>query len=69
MHIRNLAVNESTNQHIRAVSDSAGQNEDFMTSRMSPPAAADGTTRDRAGERWHRAGRCLEHNPVCLHKR
>jgi len=69
MHIGNLAVNEPTDQHIRAVPDGAGQNEDFMTSRMSPPAAANGTARDRAGKGWHRSGRCLEHNPVCAHKR
>jgi len=69
MHIRNLAVNEPTDQHIRAVPDSAGQNENVVTSRMTPPAAANGTAHDRARKGWYRSGRCLEHNPVCAHKR
>jgi hypothetical protein len=40
-----------------------------MTSRMSPPAAANRTARDRGGERGHRASRCLERNPVSAYKR
>jgi hypothetical protein len=68
MYIRDLAINEPTDEYIRAVPDGAGQKEDFMTSRMSPPTAADGAARDHAGKGWHRPGCRLEHDPVCAHK-
>jgi hypothetical protein len=57
MHIRNFAVNKTTDQYIRAVPDGAGQYKYFLTPRMSPPAAANRTARDRFGERRHRATR------------
>ena len=68
MYKSDLAVNEPANQHIRTVPGSAGQCKDFMISRMSPPAAADGAARDGAGKRRYRTGRRLEHNTVCAHK-
>jgi hypothetical protein len=62
MDERDLAIEETTHEHIAALSDGSRNREDFMALLMRPPAATNRAPGDRVGQRWDAASGRFEHD-------
>jgi hypothetical protein len=68
MNIRNLIVNELADQNVGTLVDDLCSLKNCATFGVSPPATANGLTRDRLCETGDRATSSLKYDSVALHE-
>jgi len=66
MDIRNLSLDQLTNQYVVAFSDRLGEAEDLVTLRVAPPAATNWAPYDRLGKGRDGTSSSLQHDTMPL---
>jgi hypothetical protein len=68
MHVRNLALNQFTDEDIGTLANRPRSAEDLFPFRMAPPAAPNGTADNRLCKIWKRTTTGLEDYSVTFNK-
>jgi hypothetical protein len=69
MDERDLSLDQTAHEHIVTFPDRSRHREDFVTFRVSPPAAPHWFSSDGLGNRRNRPLPCFEHDTVLTNER